>query len=389
MIECLVRKVPFPAYETFFDRRGLPRRYYLFFEKFYRAGRHNKELWNAAITREKGNNDIPFGTCIFEAHVRTTLEENYFSWMFNALSSPKVVPVLYDADDFQTEYDCDVLPRELACNHEDITSLPVSCEYRYNEDRKRFDVVSGQSRPKLRESFIKAQRLRLQELVDSKKQERQETLKTLRKMVNEVRKKTYTKEQRNELNIKSKKMFRLFMEEDAAGKENVGNGPEPNRTTTPPPSKKQKRPTSVNKCRIPEKKLDLFRTVKDELVLERDLGIQPAWERLYKKIRNKCLQSDADKQDSTVNQSHFLGELGMMNNWKTKQSNLLDDGESYFDDDDFDENDYPDSDIHDSSDSDNDDESITPQHQPLDTNTAPDCTTMLPEGHSGNAVVPV
>ena len=79
MIDCIVHDVPFPAYETFDHRQNLPRRFFLFFDKLFRAGRHNKELWSAAITRNKGRNNISFGTCIFEAHVRTTIQENYFA----------------------------------------------------------------------------------------------------------------------------------------------------------------------------------------------------------------------------------------------------------------------------------------------------------------------
>jgi len=105
MIDCIVHDVPFPAYETFEDRQNLPRRFFLFFDKIFKAGRHNKCLWNAAIERNKGRNNISFGTCIFEAHVRTIIQENYFTWMYQALASPKIIQVLEKADDFKTEYD--------------------------------------------------------------------------------------------------------------------------------------------------------------------------------------------------------------------------------------------------------------------------------------------
>ena len=89
MMECMLNKVPFPAFETFEDRQNIPRRYYLFFERIFRPGRHNKELWNAAITRKNGRNNIPFSSSIFEAHVITTIRENYFTWLYQALSNPK------------------------------------------------------------------------------------------------------------------------------------------------------------------------------------------------------------------------------------------------------------------------------------------------------------
>ena len=127
MLDCIVHDVPFPAYETFEDRKNLPRRFFLFFDKFFGAGRHNKGLWNAAIDQNQGRNNISFGTCIFEAHVRTTIQENYFTWIYEALASTKVIQVLDKAEDFKTEYDFDKLPDNLACGCPFISDLEVVC----------------------------------------------------------------------------------------------------------------------------------------------------------------------------------------------------------------------------------------------------------------------
>ena len=183
MIDCIVHDVPFPAYETFEDRQNLPRRFFLFFDKFFRAGRHNKEMWNAAIERNKGRNNISFGTCIFEAHVRTTIQENYFTWMYQALASPKIIQVLDKADDFKTEYDFDELPDELACGCPRISDLPLSCEIGYNIATKAFELVSTTSQMNV---FRKEQQKRLQEIIDKNKEERRETLRNLREMVDVV-----------------------------------------------------------------------------------------------------------------------------------------------------------------------------------------------------------
>eukprot|EP00980_Cylindrotheca_fusiformis_P011169 scaffold2562_cov78-Cylindrotheca_fusiformis.AAC.5 len=74
-----------------------------FFETFIQAGRHNKEAWT------KGTNAVEkwgeeqviagtnpprkakpilfhrFSTCLLEAHVLTTIQENYFLWIFQCL----------------------------------------------------------------------------------------------------------------------------------------------------------------------------------------------------------------------------------------------------------------------------------------------------------------
>ena len=143
LCECIHNKIPFPAYETFEDRKRLPRRFFLFFDRFFKAARHNKDLWNAAIERGRGSNHISFGTCIFEAHVRTTLRENYFTWIYQALSNPNIVKKLPEgATSFVTEYDLDTLPDagKLACGFHNFPSaplpFPLSSELLYNPTTK-------------------------------------------------------------------------------------------------------------------------------------------------------------------------------------------------------------------------------------------------------------
>ena len=136
--DCSVNKVPFPALETFEDRKKFPKRYFLFFDIFVRAGRHNRELWKKAIKDKNGQNDKRFGPAIFEAHVRTTIRENYFKWIFQQLSD------IHDVDDkevedFKMEYDENIytnLPKKLVCNHKELTRFPFGqCEISYGEIR--------------------------------------------------------------------------------------------------------------------------------------------------------------------------------------------------------------------------------------------------------------
>ena len=129
-----MNRVPFPALETFEDRKMFPKRYFIFFDMFVRAGRHNRDLWKKAIRENKGLNDKRFGPPIFEAHVRTTVRENYFKWIFQQLSD---VHEVEDADvaAFQMEYDEKIysdLPRTLACTHAELTRFPYkNCEITY------------------------------------------------------------------------------------------------------------------------------------------------------------------------------------------------------------------------------------------------------------------
>lgn len=136
---CVVNKVPFPALESFEDRIRFPKRYFIFFDVFVRAGRHNRTLWMQYIQRDKGQNDMRFGPAIFEAHVRTTIRENYFKWIFQQLSDIEDVTD-EDVRKFQLEYDEDVyteLPKTLACTHKEVTKFPF-------ED---YEIYYGRERP--------------------------------------------------------------------------------------------------------------------------------------------------------------------------------------------------------------------------------------------------
>ncbi|MFM8621799.1 MAG: hypothetical protein ACKOB3_00215 [Holophagaceae bacterium] len=84
-----------------------------------------------------------FGPAIFEAHVRTTVRENYFKWIFQQLIDTQSVKN-EDVVNFQLEYDENVyknLPKTLACSHKELTVFPYSkCEIVYgNEDEEEQD----------------------------------------------------------------------------------------------------------------------------------------------------------------------------------------------------------------------------------------------------------
>jgi len=91
------------------------------------------------IQRDKGQNEMRFGPAIFEAHVRTTMRENYFKWIFQQLSDIEDVTD-EDVQKFQLEYDEDVytkLPKTLACTHKEVTKFPFEdCEIYYGRERR-------------------------------------------------------------------------------------------------------------------------------------------------------------------------------------------------------------------------------------------------------------
>ncbi|KAG9303034.1 hypothetical protein G9A89_021698, partial [Geosiphon pyriformis] len=90
-----------------------------------------------AIKENNGENDKRFGPAIFEAHVRTTVRENYFKWIFQQLSDIHDVED-QDVEDFKMEYDEMIytdLPRKLVCTHKELTRFPFkNCEISYGEN---------------------------------------------------------------------------------------------------------------------------------------------------------------------------------------------------------------------------------------------------------------
>lgn len=134
--DCVIKRVPIPALETFEDRTRFPTRYFIFFDSFVGMGRHNRVIWKKAIQHLNGENSIRFGPAIFEAHVRTTIRENYFKWIFQQLIDIDVITD-EDFDEFKMEYDEEVytkLPDALVCTTKGTTKFPFKkCEVYYGE----------------------------------------------------------------------------------------------------------------------------------------------------------------------------------------------------------------------------------------------------------------
>jgi hypothetical protein len=71
------------------------------------AGRHNKQLWKVVTVLNNGDDQVPYGSCIFEAHVvMTTLQENYYKWLFLLLSDVDEVKDEHFEGQFRMEYEC-------------------------------------------------------------------------------------------------------------------------------------------------------------------------------------------------------------------------------------------------------------------------------------------
>ena len=324
--------MPFPALETFEDRTLFPKRYFLFFDVFVRAGRHNRCLWKKAIQDNKGMNDKRFGPAIFEAHVRTTVRENYFKWIFQQLSDVHDIDD-EDVDAFQLEYDESVytnLPRSLACTHKELTKFPFkNCEIDFgdevfDENKNKGDEEENgdenesycsanssvgepvrQARPDPVEPLLQPednvpkkfflvyknanaarfneireqQRKELSTTIERAKSQHTEILQCLKGSIQKIReiKKTLpeTDQRYKEAIADAKKKLRLFKdpyEEDPEG-----------------PLREKRCRSIENQTRFSDSKVTFFSKANEDMKQEEQLGIRKSWEAVYKEIWNKHL----------------------------------------------------------------------------------------------------
>ena len=190
VLNCIERSIPIPAYESFFDKKTLPRRYFIFFDVLYQAGRHNKQLWKVVTELNGGENKVPYGSCIFEAHVMTTLKENYYKWLFLLLSDIDEVKDEHFETRFKMEYECedDEMPEQLIDYQEANNRLDGTVEIYYDTDetdmRQLFKVTHekeevGRWRQQHRDD--------LEELIRSVKGTHQTMIETMREKVKYIR----------------------------------------------------------------------------------------------------------------------------------------------------------------------------------------------------------
>jgi hypothetical protein len=291
--------MPFPAFETLDDKMRLPRRFFLFFDLFFRAGRHNKEWWKDATSREPGKKMKRFGGTMIEAHVKTTIRENYFRWMFQILSDPRSFPDHDTAAEFKTEYDYkeEDFPEDLVCSVPAVARLPKTCEIRYctaataeepeeeeGEETRTigtFDILTEEKEQEEFKYQQQEQRKLIIQLAGKHGKEHKHRLDLMRSMVKLVRE--------NCENLDSKGLKRAHA--DAKRKLKLyGNDEE---------GQKRKRRKSGNNSRCADRKIKIFDENKNKLDRQERYRYREAWEVMYKKIMKDHVREDSDDEDNT------------------------------------------------------------------------------------------
>jgi hypothetical protein len=282
LIECIAKEIPFPAFETFDYKKKLPRRFFLFYDVFFQAGRHNPEIWRAAI-----GDDTPitrFGTCLIEAHVITTVCENYFMWIFQMLSDKRVIPDDEDVANFKTEYDWDDSmpdPSNLVCSN---SVLKEECQICYNEDSGSFQILIKADAPTEYKAAQDEQCKALVGILQKYRGHHKDKLKWLRKEVLRLRGNLegFDEKTMKEAQSAAKKRLREFVVKER-------------------PKKKNKR-NSGNKGKCSLTKVNFFAEQKQRLDEEEKTGLRRSWELVYKKVMNEVVEKDDDSEDEDTNQ---------------------------------------------------------------------------------------
>mmetsp|Transcript_28266 Transcript_28266/g.81891 ORF Transcript_28266/g.81891 Transcript_28266/m.81891 type:complete len:182 (-) Transcript_28266:420-965(-) len=156
----------------------------------YQAARHNKQLWKVVTTLNGGDNQVPYGSCIFEAHVMTTLQENYYKWLFLLLSDVDEVKDEHFESKFRMEYEYDDgdIPNDLIDYQESNCRLNADVEIYFDTDetdmRRLFKVATDKHEV---EEQRRKEREELEELLKTVKVRHQNMIDNLREKVKYIR----------------------------------------------------------------------------------------------------------------------------------------------------------------------------------------------------------
>ena len=270
-----------------------------------------------------------FGPAIFEAHVRTTVRENYFKWIFQQLTDIHEVQD-EDVEEFQLEYNENIyndLPRTLVCTHSDITRFPFkNCEIDYGEfgsvgtstatkdvqdgedddtyssanggdqpsttspipnpadgeegEEKRFFLVYKNVDSKRFYDVRENQRKDLKAAIGKAKDQYKDILESLKDTIKKIRDIKKTLPETNPMYkvaiAEAKKNLRLFKD---PYEEESGEGP----------LRKKRRRSIENQTRFSDSKVTFFSKANEEMKREEMAGLRKSWESMYKETWNKHL----------------------------------------------------------------------------------------------------
>ena len=272
----------------------------------YQAGRHNKQLWKVVTELNGGDNQVPYGSCIFEAHVMTTLQENYYKWLFLLLSDIDEVKDEHFESRFKMEYECDddEIPLELIDYQETNNRLEGNVEIIFDTNetdrRQLFKVITERGEVEQRRQ---KEREDLEELIRNVKCTHQSMIENMRekvKYIREVKKGSRLSDDEIKKLVSVEKRRLIQFRTD--GNKDDGSSP---------PEHKKRRVMNDHKSRCSDLKVQFFQQTKQKLDREESEGLIQSWERVYKYIMNKIVKEKTWEVEPVMKEpSKMLNELG-------------------------------------------------------------------------------
>jgi len=236
----------------------------------------------------------------------TTLQENYYKWLFLLLSDTDEVKDEHFESRFRMEYEFedDDLPKDLIDYQESNCRLNGDVEIYFdnNESEKRhlFKVTTDKE---MVEERRRKEREDLEELLKLVSNQHQSTIENLREKV------AYIREIKNGTRLSDEEIKKLVAVEKKRLIQFRTDDTTSNRIS--PPDHKRRRISNDHKSRFSDQKVQFFQKTKHKLDKEESEGLIASWERVYKFIMNKILKEKASEVEPVLKEpSKMLNELG-------------------------------------------------------------------------------
>ena len=260
-------------------------------------------MWKVITELNKGENQVPYGSCIFEAHVMTTLQENYYKWLFLIMSDVDEVKDEHLEHRFRMEYECGdeetgEMPEELIDYQEANSRLPMDLEIYYDdEESDKRNLLKVTTNVEDMEAIRSKEREELQSLIKDEK------LKEKVKYIREIKKGVGRTNRMSDEDVK--KLVSMEKRRLIQFRSDKGNG-----DGCDPPEQKRRRSMNDHKSKCSDLKVQFFQKTKEMLDKEEAEGLIASWERVYKYIINKHVNIKINDEEPVMKEpSKMLNEL--------------------------------------------------------------------------------
>jgi len=236
----------------------------------------------------------------------TTLQENYYKWLFLLLSDVDEVKDEHFESRFKMEYEYedDDIPKDLIDYQESNNRLNGDVEIYFDENETDIQQLFRVTKDR-------------QEVLEQRRKERDELIELLgrvrvshQSMIENLREKVkYMREIKNETRLSDEDIKKLISVEK---KRLIQFRTDENRNDgCSPPENKKRKVVNDHKSRCSDQKVQFFQKTKQKLDREESDGLITSWERVYKFILNNIVKEKTWEMEPVMKEpSKMLNELG-------------------------------------------------------------------------------